>query len=150
MVIRLGRAQPSVPLTSDFSADWWVPPTGGARRLVGPADWSGTEPTGRVRRGRVLPVVDYCSRDSNDAGLVMRSWRQLRCLAGDHCGHSLSRLVNGVRCPWEGAADSWGPTPNWADWWRSRRLPYARRLVGPIIPGSYRQAIMGTGLPLWG
>ena len=122
------------------------PPTPGARRLVGPADWLGTEPTGRVRRGRVLPAVDYCSRASNDAGSVMGSWRQLRRLAGDHCGHSLSHLVNGAWDPWEGPADSWGPTPNWADWWRSRRLPYARRLVGPAVPGPYRQAVVGTGL----
>ena len=39
------------------------------RRLLGPADWLGTEPTGRVRRGRVLPAADYCSRASDDAGL---------------------------------------------------------------------------------
>ena len=122
------------------------------RRLLGPADrWA--PPTGLVwgrqapsAAGGSLPAADYCSRASNDAGSVMGSWRQLRRLAGDHCGHSLSRLVNGVWGPWEGPADSWGPTPNWADWWRSRRLPYARRLVGPVVPGSYWQAIVGTGL----
>ena len=76
----------------------------------------------------------------------MRSWRQLRRLAGDHCGHYLSRLINGAWGPWEGPADSWWPTPIRADWWRSRRLSYARRLVGPIIPGSYRSAVVGTGL----
>ena len=65
------------------------PPTPGARRLVGPADWLGVEPTGRVRHGRVLPAADYCSRASNDPGSVMRSWRQLRRLVGDHRGHYL-------------------------------------------------------------
>ena len=74
------------------------------------------EPTGRVRRGQVLPAADYCSRASNDAGSVMGSWQQPRRLAGDHYCHSLSRLVNGAWGPWEGPADSWGPTPNWADW----------------------------------
>ena len=49
-------------------------PTAGACRLVGPADLSGTEPTSRTRRLRVLPATDYCSRVSNDAGLVMGSW----------------------------------------------------------------------------
>ena len=86
------------------------------RRLLGPADWLGTELTGRVCRRWVLPAVDYCSRASNDAGSVMGSWQQLHRLAGDHCCHSLSRLVNGAWGPWEGLADSWGPTPNWADW----------------------------------
>ena len=45
-------------------------------RLLGPADWLGTEPTGRVRRGRVLPATDYCSRASNDVSFVMESWQQ--------------------------------------------------------------------------
>ena len=62
------------------------------RRLLGPADWPGTEPTGRVRRGRVLPAADYCSRALDDACLVMGSWQQPRRLAGDHCGHSPSLL----------------------------------------------------------
>ena len=43
-------------------------------RLLGPADWLDTEPTGRVRRGRVLPAADYCSHASDDVGLVMESW----------------------------------------------------------------------------
>ena len=46
------------------------PPAAGARRLVGPADWSGTEPTGRLRRLRVWSAADYCSRNANDAYLV--------------------------------------------------------------------------------
>ena len=78
------------------------PPTAGARRLVGPTDWSGTEPTGRVRRGRVLPAADYCSHNANDAGLVRGAWLQSRRLAGDHCSHSASYLVNGVWAPEEG------------------------------------------------
>ena len=122
------------------------PPTAGARHLAGPADRSGTEPTGRVRRGRVLPAVDYCSRASNDASSVMRSWRQLRRLASDHCGHYLSRLINGVWGPWEGPADFLWPTPIRANWWCFRRLSYAHRLVGPIIPGSYQQVVVGIGL----
>ena len=135
MVIRLG-AGPAVSLSGRRLI----------RRLLGPADWLGTEPTGRVRRGRVLPAADYCSRASNDAGSVMRSWRQPRRLAGDHCGHYLSCLINGAWGPWEGPADFWWPTPIRADWWCFRRLSYARRLVGPIIPGSYQQAVVGTGL----
>ena len=97
--------------------------TCGARRLVGPADWSGTEPTGRTRRLRVLPAIDYCSRASNDAGLVMGSWLQPCYLAGDYCSHSPSRLVNGAWDPWEGQADSRGPAPYGSDWWRPCRLP---------------------------
>ena len=61
-------------------------------RPLGPADWPGTEPTCRIRHGRVLPATNYCSRASNDAGLIMRSWQQPRRLAGDHCGHSPSHL----------------------------------------------------------
>ena len=62
------------------------------RRLLGPSDWPGTEPTGRVRRGWVLPAADYCSRASDDAGLIMGSWQQPRYLAGDHYCHSPSHL----------------------------------------------------------
>ena len=119
MVIRLG-AGPTVSLSDRClirrllgPADWW-----------GPTDWLGVEPTGRVHRGRVLPAADCCSHASNDAGLVMGPWQQLRRLAGDHCCHSLSRLVNGAWGPWEGLADSWGPTGGAlavfctpADWW---------------------------------
>ena len=97
------------------------PPTAGARRLVGPADLPGMEPTALVHRGRVLP-------------------------AADHCSHYLSCLINGAWGPWEGPADFWWPTPIRADWWCFRRLSYARRLVGAIIPGSYQQAVVGTGL----
>ena len=86
-------------------------PTAGARRLVGPADWSSMEPTGRTRRLRVLPAADYCSCASNDAGLVMGSWLQPHRLADDHCSHSLSCLVNGAGDPWEGQADSRGRLP---------------------------------------
>ena len=80
------------------------------RRLLGPADWLGTEPTGRVRRGRVLPATDYCSRASDDAGLVMESWQQPRRLAGDRYCHSPSHLINGAWAPGEGLADPRGPT----------------------------------------
>ena len=100
--------------------------TAGAHRLVGPADWSGTEPTGRTRRLRVLPAADYCSRASNDAGLVMGSWLQPCYLAGDYCSHSPSRLVNGAWDPWEGQADFRGPAPYGSDWWRPCRLPDSR------------------------
>ena len=110
------------------------------------ADLPGMRPTALVRRGWVLPAADYCSRASNDAGSVMGSWQQLRHLAGDHCGHYLSCLINGAWGPWERPANFWWPTPIWADWWCFLRLSYARRLVGPIIPGSYQQAVVGTGL----
>jgi len=111
------------------------PPTVGARRLVGPADWLGTEPTGRVRRGRVLPAADYCSRASNDAGLIMESWQQPRRLAGDHYCHSPSHLINGA----------WAPGEDLADWWSTCRLMGSHWLVGPAAPGSYRQAVVGAG-----
>ena len=75
---------------------------------MGPTDWSGMEPTGRVRRGRVLSAADYCSRASDDAGLVMESWQQPRRLAGDHYCHSPSHLINGAWAPGKGLADSGG------------------------------------------
>ena len=94
----------------DCQCLWWPasPPAAGARRLVGPADWSGTEPTGRRRRSRVLSAADLCSCDTNDTGLVRGSWLQLRPLAGDYCSHSASRLVNGAWVPRKGRADCWG------------------------------------------
>ena len=116
-------------------ADWWAPPTG----LV----WSRQVASAA---GGSLPAADYCNPASNDAGSVMRSWRQLCRLAGDRCGHYLSCLINGAWGPWEGPADFWWPTPIRADWWCFRRLSYARLLVGPIIPGSYQQAVVGTRL----
>ena len=84
-----------------FSTGFWGPTTGGSHRL---AWYTGT--SALVRRGWVMLVADYCSRASNDAGLVMGSWH----------------LVNGAWAPGEGPADSWGPTPIQPDWWRSRRL----------------------------
>ena len=115
------------------------------RRLVGPADWLGTEPTGRVRRGRVLPAADYCSRASDDAGLVMESWQQPRHLAGDHYCHSPSHLVNGAWAPGEEPADSRGPTPDGSDLWRTCRLLGSRWPVGPAAQRSYKQAVVGVG-----
>ena len=87
------------------------PPTAGSRRLVGPADWSGTEPTCRPRRSRVLWAADYCSRNANDACLVRGAWLQSRRLAGDHCSHSASYLVNGARTP-RGEASCSGSAPS--------------------------------------
>src|SRR4051812_36389038 len=78
----------SVSLAAVFSADSWGPP------LAGPAD----EPA-------------RCSHASDGEGLVTGSWQQCRRPAGNRCGHSPSYLVNGVRDPWEGLADSQGPTP---------------------------------------
>ena len=121
-------------------------PTAGARRLVGPADWSGMEPTDLTRRWQVLSAANYCSRASNDAGLVMGSWLESCRLAGDYCSHSPSRLVNGAWDPWEGQADFRGPAPYGSDWWRPCRLPDSLWLVGPVFRGSYRQAVVGTGL----
>ena len=92
-------SQPFVSQVAVFSADCWGPLTSGPRRQA----W-------------------YCSRASNDAGLVMGLWQQCRRLADDHCHHSPSCLVNGVRGPWEGLADSPGPTPNGSVLWRSCRL----------------------------
>ena len=111
---------------------------------MGPADWSGTEPTGRVHRGRVLPAADYCSRASDDAGLIMESW-QYRRLAGDHYCHSPSHLVNGAWAPGEELADSRGPTSNESDWWCTCPLLGSRWLVGPAAPRSYGQAVVGAG-----
>ena len=79
------------------------PPTIWACRLVGTADWSGTEPTGSSCRSRVLPAADYCSRNANDACLVRGAWLQSRRLAGDHCSHSASYLVDGAWAPEEGS-----------------------------------------------
>ena len=78
-------SQPSVSQAAVFSADCWGSPTGGPRRQV-----------------------RYCSRASDDTCLVMGSWQQCRRLTDDHCRHSLSCPVNGVRGPWEGPADSRG------------------------------------------
>ena len=52
----------------------------------------------------------------------MWSWQQRRRLACVHCRHSPSCLVNGVRGPWEGSADSKGPTPTGPSSGRSCRL----------------------------
>ena len=79
---------------------------------MGPADWLGVEPTGRVCRGRVLPAADYCSRASNDTGLVMGLWQECRRLQAITVAIPWSHLVNGAWGPWEGPADYWGPTPN--------------------------------------
>ena len=121
MVNPAGRgSQPSVSMLAVFSADFWGPPT------VGPADWSGTEPTGCVRRGRVLPAADYCSRASNDVGLVIGLWKQCRRLRAITVAIPRSHLVNGTWGPWEGPAGFGGPTPNGSDSRRSRRLKYSR------------------------
>ena len=121
MVIRLGVG-PAVSLSGRRlirqllgPANWWAPLTG----LV----WSRQAASAA---GGSLPAADYCSRASNDAGSVMWSWRQPRRLAGNHCGHYLSCLINGAWGPWEGSADFWWPTPTQADWWCFRRLSYAR------------------------
>ena len=106
MVIRLGVGPGRLSLRQPSS-----PPTAGARRLVGPVDWPGAGPSALVRRGRVLPAADHCSHASNDAGLVMRSWQQCRRLMDDHCRHSPSCLVNGMRGPWEGPSDFKRPIP---------------------------------------
>ena len=58
-----------------------------------------------------MSAADYCSRASNDAGLVMESWLQSCRLAGDYYSRFPSRLVNGVWDPWEGLANFLGPTP---------------------------------------
>ena len=83
---------------------WWPasPPAAWAHRLVGPADLSGTEPTGRLRRSRVLSATDHCSREANDAGSVRGAWLQRRRLAGVYCSHTASYLVDGAWGPEEG------------------------------------------------
>ena len=51
----------------------WSPaslPAAGARRRVGPADWSGTEPTGRPHRLGDLSVAGYYCLASDDEGFV--------------------------------------------------------------------------------
>src|SRR3954469_16195959 len=95
-------SQLSVSLAAIFSADSWGPPP------MGPAD----EP------GR-------CSHASDDVGLVMGSWQQCHRPAGDHYGHSPSYLVNGMRDPWEGRADSRRPAPTWSVFGRSCRLCFS-------------------------
>ena len=83
------------------------PPAAGARRLVGPAAWSGTEPTSRSRLLRVLSAADHYIHNANDAGLVGEAWLQSRRLVGDHCCHFVSHLVYGVWGPREGLAACW-------------------------------------------
>src|SRR3954469_16777981 len=92
-------SQLSVSLAAVFSADSWGPPP------VDPVDEPG-----------------HCSHASDDVGLVMGSWQQCRRPVGDHCGHSPSHLVNGVRDPWEGRADYQGPTPTGSVFRHSCRL----------------------------
>ena len=81
----------------------------GARRLVGPADRSGTEPAGRSRRLRVLPAAGYCSRDANNAYLVREAWLQSRRLVGAHCSHTWSYPLTGMRASGLGTAAHWSP-----------------------------------------
>ena len=123
---------------------WWPasPPAAGARRLVGPADSSATEPTGRPRRSRVLSAADHCSRDANDAGSVKGAWLQPRRLAGNYCSHSVSRLVNGVWAPRKRRADCWGPTSLRSDWWGSSHLSSSHCRWGPSSLGR-------TDRPSW-
>ena len=117
---------------------------------MGPADWSGTAPTGRSRHSRVLPAADYCSRDANDACLVRGAWLQSRRLVGDHCSHTVSHLVNGARAPRKERAACWKPASLRSDWSGFRRLPGSRCLVGPAACRPYRQAVVGAGLRLTG
>ena len=98
MVIRLGTG-PAVS-ASDLRL---------LRRLVGPTDWSGTEPTGRSCRCRVWLVAAHYSRAANDAGLVSSVCLQSRRLAGDHCSHTMSYLINGARASREELAAYWRP-----------------------------------------
>ena len=112
MVMRLG-AGPAVSV-SDLRL---------LRRLLGPADWSGTEPTGRVRRGRVLQllitvaVLLMMQAWSWGHGNSPAAWRAIT-VATPHL-----ILINGAWAPGEGSADSPGPTPDGSDWWFSCRLP---------------------------
>ena len=99
-------SQPSVSQAAVFFTDSWGPP------LVGPADRPGTRASALVRRERVLPAADYCSRASNDAGLVSGHGNSAAACRAITVAIPLSRLVNGLWGPWEGPADSWGPTSN--------------------------------------
>ena len=49
----------------------------------------------------------------------MGSWQQCRRLSGDHCRHSPSNLVYGLRGPGGEAADSMEADSLWAVFWRS-------------------------------
>ena len=114
-------------------------------RLVGPADWLGREPTGRVRRGRVLPAADYCSRASDGAGLVMESWQQPRRLAGVHYCHSPSHLINDVWALREEPADSL--RVRLVAHWPSSGIPLAGGTRRPkVVQTSHRERrIRSTG-----
>ena len=68
------------------------PPTIGACRLVGHADWL---------------VAAHFSRAVNDEGLVISSWLQSRRLAGDHYSHTWSHQLNGMLTSVQGTAACW-------------------------------------------
>ena len=123
------------------------PPAAGARHLVGPADWSGTKPTGRSRRWRVWLVADHCSRVANDAGSVSGVWLQSRRLVGDHCSHTMSYLVDGPRVPREELAACWRLASLRSGWSGFRHLPGSRCLVGPAAYKLYRQVVVGNRTP---
>ena len=108
------------------------PPTAGARRLVGPADWL---------------VAAYCSRVVGDESLVTFAWLQSRRLAGGYCSHTWSHQLNGMHASGQGTAACWRPAPLESAWSSFRRLPGGHCPVGPASDRPHRQAVVGNRTP---
>ena len=108
------------------------PPTAGARRLVGPADWL---------------VAVHCSRVFSDGGLVILAWLQSHRLVGGHCSHTWSYQLNGMLASGQGTAACWRPAPLESVWLSFRRLPWGHCPIGPASGRPYRQAVVGNRAP---
>ena len=122
-------AQPSVPPTSDFSADWWGPPTGLVRSRQATSAAGGS-----CRLLITVAVLLMMQAWSWGCGNSPAAWRAIT-VATPHLF-----LIN--------VAWAWGrarPTPVGSDWRCPRRLPRSRSLVGPAAYEPYRQAVMGVG-----
>ena len=82
--------------------------------------------------------------------LLGGAWIQSRRLAGAHCSHTPSYLVNGAQTSREGEGRLLGAgLPLCRLVWACRLL-VSHRQVGPAACGPYRQAVVGTGLRLSG
>ena len=115
MVIRLGSGPSRQCLRSPAS-----PPAAGSRRLLGPADcWvlptAGYLVDRPVPSPRVLSVAAYCSRASDDEGLVEVSVAIVGRLGGYHCSLTSSCLLKWAPASRKGVAGFWRPAMLLAD-----------------------------------
>ena len=109
MVIRLGMG-PFVSV-SDFSADWWGPPTGLVRSRQ-----AASAAGGSCRLLITVAVLLMTQAWSWGRGNSPAAWRAIT-VATPHL-----ILINGAWAPGEGSADSPGLAPDGFDWWFSCRL----------------------------